>query len=210
MDQRDVIFQFIDKYNTCQSHQYQIVSWPDEESRQTREIDAYAEAPGAIPLAIEHTRVETFFGQFQDNARFGDQYGQLEVELKHSFDFHLTLSLPVFAFQKGTKWASIKERIRAWLLANASSLPEGWSSHQINGVPFSVGVNKDKNLTSSFIVARHAPSDEEIQIELVLTMASALNSKNDQLSRYRASGERTFLVLESSDISLVNGKAMSN
>ena len=110
----------------------------------------------------------------------------------------------MFAFQKGTKWAAIKDTIRAWLLANASTLPEGGSSYQISGVPFSVRINKDTRLSNSFFVARRAPSDEDIQIELMLTMAGAFDNKNDQLSKYKALGERTVLVLESPDMALVN------
>ena len=55
MNYKDVIRSLIQKYNACQPHQYQITRWPDEENCQTRDIDAYAKAPGAIPLAIEHT-----------------------------------------------------------------------------------------------------------------------------------------------------------
>lgn len=204
MTHKNVIRSLIQKYNACQPHQYEITRWPDEENSQTRDIDAYAVAPEAIPLAIEHTRVESFFGQLEDNARFGDYYGQLEAELKHAFSYHLTLSLPVFAFQKGTKWVAIKNTIREWLLANALSLPEGSSCIQIRGVPFSVGVDRNNKLPNSFFVARRAPSDEEIQIELMLKMTAALNDKNDQLMKYRAEGARTVLVLESSDIALMS------
>jgi hypothetical protein len=159
---------------------------------------------GSYQLAIEHTRVESFIGQLEDNARFGDHYGQLEAELKHAFSYHLTLSLPLFAFQKGTKWAAIKNTIRDWLLANASSLPEGHSYPLIRAVPFDVGIDRDNQLPNSFFVARRAPSDEDIQIELMLTMTAALNDKNDQLKKYRVDGARTALLLESSDIALMS------
>lgn len=204
MNHKDVIRSLIQKRNACQPHQYTITRWPDKENSQTRDIDAYAIAREAIPLAIEHTRVESFFRQIEDNARFGDHYGQLEAELKHAFSYHLTLSLPLFAFQKGTKWSVIKNTIREWLLIKASSLPEGPSSHQISGVPFSVRIERDSQLSDSFFVARRAPSDEDIQIELMLNMSRALNNKNDQLKKYRADGARTVLVLESSDMALVS------
>lgn len=98
----------------------------------------------------------------------------------------------------------IKNTIREWLLANALSLPEGPSSHQVSGVPFCVGVDRDNKLPNSFFVARRAPSDGEIQIESMLRMTAALNDKNDQLKKYRAEGARTVLVLESSDIALMS------
>jgi hypothetical protein len=202
IDPKIIIRSLVEKYNGCQEYQYQITRWPDERNSRTRDIDAYAEADGATPLAVEHTRVETFLGQLQDNARFGDHYGQLEAELKHAFGFELTLTLPVFAFQKGTKWADVRDTIRAWLLANAVTLPRGPSSHQINGVPFTVAVNKDTG--NRFFVARRAPSDRDVRIELIQSFAEALADKNDQLSRYRADGARTVLILESQDIALVS------
>src|SRR5262249_22668098 len=54
MNHKDIIRLLLSKYNDCQVHQYQVTHWPDEENRSSRDIDAYAEASGAVPLAIEH------------------------------------------------------------------------------------------------------------------------------------------------------------
>lgn len=204
MTHKDIILRLVEKYNGCQSHQYQVVRWPDEENRSSRDIDAYAEAAGAISLAIEHTKIESFYGQLADNERFGQHYGELESQLKHAFDFGLELVLPLFAFQKGTKWAAIRDLIRDWLLANAQSFPQGRSSYQIPGVPFSITVFKDTGGIKSFFVARRAPSDRDVQIETIQNIAGALEDKNSQLSKYRAAGAHSILVLESVDIALVS------
>jgi hypothetical protein len=50
MNHKDVIRSLIQKYNARQPHQYQITRWPDEENSQTRDIDAYAHAPGVVPI----------------------------------------------------------------------------------------------------------------------------------------------------------------
>src|SRR6266498_2163419 len=143
MEAKIIIGKFIEKYNVCQPHEYAVARWPDEENRNSRDIDAVAESLGASPLAIEHTKVETFFNQLQDAARFAGYYGELEVELKHAFDFDLMLTLPIFAFVTGTKWGNIRDLIREWLVQSAAGFVDGYSSHQIARVPFTVGISKN-------------------------------------------------------------------
>lgn len=204
MEAKTIILKFIEKYNSCQPHEFGIVRWPDEENRKSRDIDAIAEAKGERPLAIEHTKVETFFNQLQEAARFTEYYGQLETELKNAFAFDITLTLPIFAFVTGTKWGDVRDIIRDWLVANANDFPDGYSSHQIPGVHFAVGINKNITGTQLFTVARRAPSDRDVHIELAQSLAEALVDKNDQLAQYRASGTHTVLILESPDIALVS------
>jgi len=204
MEAKIIIERFNNKYNTCQLNEYHISRWPDEENRNQRDIDAFAEANGVRPLAIEHTKVETFFNQLQDAARFGEYYGELEAELKNHFNFDLMLTLPIFAFVAGTKWGNVRDVIRDWLVDNAAAFDDGYSSHQIPGVPFIVGINKNITGSKLFTVARRAPSDRDIHIELAQSFAESLTDKNDQLTQYRASGANTILILESTDIALVS------
>jgi hypothetical protein len=46
VDQNRIIQLLIEKYNQCQNCEYEIVRWPDQENRNSRDIDAYATAPG--------------------------------------------------------------------------------------------------------------------------------------------------------------------
>lgn len=205
MEAKIIIQKFLDKYNTCQPNEFRVTRWPDEENRNTRDIDAMAEVAGAkVPLAIEHTQVETFFNQLQDAARFAGYFGELETALKHHFEFDVMLTLPVFAFVTGTKWGNVRDTIRDWLLANAAGLPDGHSSHQVPGVHFAIGINKNIDGSRLFRVARRAPSDRDIHIELVQSFCVSLNDKNEQLAKYRAANAHTILILESTDIALVS------
>lgn len=210
MDYKVVVQNVIKKYSNCRGQQYRIAHWPDDEiglrrlPKTPREIDAYAESDSGEPLAIEHTQLQTFYGQLEDNARFGNFYGELEADLKNAFNFHLSLNLPLFAFQKGTSWRAIRDTIRKWLLVNADGFPEKFSSHTIPGVSFEIGIFKDSTGSKQFFVARRAPSDDDLRIESVEAMSSALRDKNEQLSKYRSDGIRTLLVLESSDIALAS------
>lgn len=199
-----VIKSLVEKYNECKHREYKIVRYPDQENSVTKDIDAYATVPGERPLAIEHTRIESFSGQLADNKRFAQLYGELETDLKHAFDFKLTLYLPVFAFRKRTDWEQARDKVRDWLLQNAHSLSDGFSPVQVVGVPFSITVHKDGNGSNRFTVARWAPTDTNIDVESILNIARALEGKNDQMKKYRDEGAYNILVLESSDIALVN------
>ena len=44
MEAKTIILKFIEKYNACQPYEYNVARWPDEENRQSRDIDAIAEA----------------------------------------------------------------------------------------------------------------------------------------------------------------------
>jgi hypothetical protein len=120
--------------------------------------------PGERPLAIEHTNIQSFFGQFANNKRFGRLYGELETDLKDAFDFRTRLYLPIFMFQKGTNWKQVRDTIRDWLLQNAHSLPDGFLTVQVSGLPFSFAVHKDGKGSKRFTVARWAPEHEDVDV----------------------------------------------
>ena len=200
MDQDEVIRRFIAQYNSCQDAQFTITGWPDKAERNQRACDAYAEALGVHPLAIEHTNVETFQRQKQDSARFSEVCGVLETELKTHFPYNVTLIIPTFAIQKGTDWNGIRDALREWLLTQISTLPVGRTDHQVEGVPFRITIWKEDRHGRGFGVARTVPPT----LEATEIVTAALNNKDDQLQRYRANGDETILILETDDVALMN------
>ena len=204
MDQDEIIRRFIARYNSCQDAQFTITCWPDKAERNQRACDAYAEALGAPPLAIEHTNVETFRQQKQDSARFSEVCGVLETELKAAFPYDVSLIIPTFGIQTGTDWNDIRCALREWLLTQISALPFGRTDHQVDRVPFRIAIWKHDRLGRGFGVARTVPPSLETSDELTEIVAGALNNKNDQLQRYRANGNETILILETDDIALMN------
>ena len=202
LEQDEIIRRFVKKYNDCQSTQFQITRWPDKEPQRSRACDAYAEASGIRPLAIEHTNVQSFHRQKQDSARFLKVCGTLETELKNAFSFDVTLIIPTFGIETGTNWNAIKNTLCEWLIANVESLPLGCSVHQVDRVSFPITIEKYEG--SGFYVARWKPPDIDTKNELVQIVGTALDDKNDQLREYHANGAETILILESDDIALVN------
>lgn len=204
LDQDEVIRRFIKQYNSCQDAQFTITRWPDKEERNQRACDAYAEALAVRPLAIEHTNIETFQQQKQDSARFLEVCGVLETELSSAFPYVVSLTIPTFGIQTGTNWNDIRDTLRKWLLTQVSALPFGHTDHQIEGVPFRIGIWKEDRRDRGFGVARWTPPGLDTNDELTEIVATALDDKNDQLQKYRANGDETVLILETDDIALMN------
>jgi len=202
--QKQIIQAVLNRYNTAAGLAYSMTRWPDEEERNSRACDAYAESPGQVPLAIEHTLIPSFDLQKKHDAQFMKVIGDLEAELKHSFPFDLSLSIPMFAIQKGQDWGQIKATVKAWLLANTSEIPAGRSKVSIPGAPFEVELNRDDDLPPVFSVARWLDSSLNVPEQVTDSIAGALADKDDQLTRYWQDGSQTLLVLESQDIALVN------
>lgn len=202
--QKELIARLLDIYNKAQAYQYTITRWPDEEERTVRACDALAEFPGAPPLAIEHTKIETFTSRKLDDARFQQIFASLETELKNSFPCWVELSVPTFALQPGLDWNAVKSSIKVWIINNHQTLAKGSTKCNVPGVPFPINVVKDPDMPANFLVSRLVPPGKDDKMELVEKFCSALIDKNDQLTKYRRSGAETVLLAESDDIALVN------
>lgn len=205
LNPEEILRRFVEKYSVCQNGQYAITQWPDKAERTQRACDAYAvDTGGAKPLAIEHTRVESFHQQLQDSARFTKVCGALETELNAQFAGRVTLVIPTFGIQPKQDWNGIKGKLREWLEANVPTLPDGYKEYRIPGVPFAVGIWKKAGGGGRFSVARSAPPSRDDNEELSQIVANALKDKNEQLERYISSGAVTILLLETDDIALMN------
>ena len=201
---KELVARLLELYNKAQAHQYAITRWPDEEERTARACDAFAEAPGAPPLAIEHTKVETFGSRKLDDARFRKIFEHLEKELKSTFPCSIELLIPTFALQPGLNWKAIESSVQAWLVGNVGVLHEGAAEYNVPNVFFAVKVVKHSDEPSNFSVGRLRPPGEDNKTQLVDKFCAALVDKNEQLAQYRSSGADTILLAESDDIALVN------
>lgn len=193
----------IDRYNAASDTGFVITRHPDEEDRNGRACDAYAEASGETSIALEHTLVQTYAVQKRTDAEFTRAIGVLEAELKDQFPFRLTLTVPQFAIQKGQSWERITQAIKTWSLSGPA-IPEGRSEVTMPGVPFQVRLWRDNFLAPKFLVGRWEDSSLDVKQELVEMMAAALADKGEQLAQYKQAGDRTLLVLESDDIVFTN------
>jgi hypothetical protein len=199
-----VIDYFIAAINGWLKCDYRVTCWPDKRERGSKEIDAYAEASAQPPLAIEHTSIESFFGQRRDSARFVNVLGPLEQDIEGIFDFGLDLAVRVAAIPTGVNWALIRETIKTWLVNNAWGLADGFSRSSVPGVPFELAIAKHRNTPGKVSIGRFAPPKEETQTNLSLAFAGALKHKYRQLAAYRRAGATSVLIIESDDIALTS------
>lgn len=175
-------------------------TWPDEEKRQSAEIDAIAG-----PFAIEHTSVDTIPNQRKDAAYFVQVVKSLEDEFRCKLPFRLVLTFPYEGIQTGQDWSEITTALRNWVLDEAPKLSIG--SHVINDVPevpFEFYANKRNSNRTGLLFGRFAPNDKTLPDRL----REQLDRKIEKLSRYKGQNKTTILLVESDDIALMNDGIM--
>jgi len=176
-----------------------IIDRPDKKPGTTREIDALAESP-KLHLAIEHTSVDTLPNQRQEDVPFSEAIGKLEEELRGKINSRVRLNTSFGAVPTGTSWQSVRALLRTWLIEEIPKLPEGWSTHNIEGVPFPIDLMKDSTRPHGLYLARSISDDDTLSIRL----SKQLKDKADKLRKYKEAGCLTMLLVESSDIALMS------
>ena len=125
MGERDVIDAFISHLGHQKGYPNLTVDrWPEDENRQSPEIDAIAG-----PFAIEHTSIDSVADQRQANDWFSRVVGGLDRVIADCVDCGFTITLEYDAITKGMDWHCIRADLEKWILGNASRLSHG--SHRV-------------------------------------------------------------------------------
>ena len=178
----------------------EVDTWPDEETRQSAEIDA-----SAGNFAIEHTSVYTLPYQRRDSAWFIQVVKSLEDEFRCTLPFRLNLTLPYEGIQTGQDWTEITSSLRNWVLNDSQRLSMGHHTiRDIPGIPFEFHVTKRDSSRTGLLFGRFAPSDHTLPDRL----RKQLDRKIEKLSPYKARNKTTILLIESDDIALMNDGIM--
>jgi hypothetical protein len=191
-------------YRDCLGCEYQIITRPDKQNRTSREVDAIAAAAGAPPLAFEHTRLETFTGQLEDDQKVQALLGSFQQELANVLPQGLSCTIPVHAFVKGTDWRSIRGHIAAYLHQIANECRPGTEVAELDGVPFPVWITYEPDLSVPFRFWRMAPPRSSTSRDMLLSMEKALSHKRERLREYANDGYRSVLIVDSGDMSLTS------
>jgi len=197
---KEVIIIFVDYLARNGNPGLVVDAWPDEENRQSSDIDAIAG-----PFAIEHSSVDTVANQRRDSAWFLEVVGGLEDELGHKLSYRLSLTLPYEGVQCGQDWSNIRGALREWILYESPKLATG--SHNIRcalGIPFEFHVTKKKSDRPGLLFGRFAPDIKKLPSRL----REQLDRKAGKLSPYRNEGKITILLVESDDIALMDDSIM--
>jgi len=196
MRDRDVIDAFVSFLRERVHPGLKIDRRPDEENRDTADIDAIAGS-----LAIEHTSIDTLPNQRRDSAWFLQAVGGLEQELPKKPSFRLNITLEYEAITKGQDWASIRQALKNWIIDDAPRLDDG--RHVLGGIhsiPFRLHVKKASDRPPGVFFSRFEPNDDTLPGRI----HDLFERKAKKLSQYRSEGQTTMFLVESDDIALMN------
>lgn len=192
---KEVIRHFV-KYLSEQGNPgLEVDIWPDEENRESIEIDSIAG-----PFAIEHTSIDTIPNQRRNAAWFSEVVKSLEDEFRCKLPYRLVLTFPYEGIQTGQNWPRITTAIRNWVLYEAPKLSKGFNViKDVPEIPFEFSATKRSSSRTGLIFGRFAPNDQKLSDRLRLQ----LDRKIEKLSPY-AENKTTILLIESDDIALMN------
>lgn len=199
MDEHEVINAFISHLEHHKGYpNLRVDRWPDVENRQSPEIDAIAG-----PFAIEHTSIDSVANQRRDDDWFSRVIDGLDRVITDCVDCGFTITLEYDAIRKGMDWNCIRDDLERWILDNAPLLSYG--SFEIV-LPTSAPVDKPivmsiwKGRSRRIGFARFAPLDDTLRMRA----KNMLDRKTMKLTKYRAPGTTTILLVENDDIALMD------
>jgi len=173
---------------------------PDKENRSSGDIDAIAGA-----FAIEHTSIDTLPNQRRNSDWFMRVAGGLEQDLTSKPPFRLNVTLEYEAVTKGQDWGVIRKALKKWITEEAALLADGRHVlDNIPGVPFRLHIRKGSNRPPKVIWGRFEPEDETLPARI----REQFDKRANKLTKYNVTGITTVLLIESSDISLMNEEKM--
>jgi hypothetical protein len=174
---------------------------PDEENRQSKDIDAIAGE-----FAIEHTSIDTLPNQRGRSDWFKRATGALEKDLPTP-RYRLNISLEYDAINKGQNLAAIREALRTWIIEDCPQLTDGRHTlENLPGIPFRLRVTKLSDRPPRIIFNRIAPEDKSLPGRIRKHLEE--KEKIKKLAPYKARGLITVLLIESDDIALMNWDIM--
>ena len=199
MDERDVMNAFISHLGHHKGYANLMVDrWPEDENRQSPEIDAIAG-----PFAIEHTSIDSVADQRRANDWFSRVVSGLDRVIDGCVDCGFTITLEFDAITTGMDWNCIRGDLERWILGSASRLGHG--CHMIT-LPTSTPVNSPilmtvwKGQPRVIGFSRIDPCDNS----LATRTRSLLDRKAFKLMKYRTPDTTTILLVENDDIALMN------
>jgi hypothetical protein len=196
MNDRYVINAFVTYLQENGHPGLQVNRWPDNENRDSADIDAIAGA-----FAIEHSSIDTLPNQRRDSDWFMRAAGGLEQELPSRPPFRLRITLEYDAITKGQDWTAIREALRSWITNGAPRLEDG--RHVLDGipgVPLRLHITKVSDRRPGVFLARFEPGDDT----LLDRIREQFDRKGKKLAKYHVAGNITVLLVENDDIALMN------
>ena len=199
-NERNIINAFIGAQEKLTGIEWKIIEWPDANPHAVNEIDAIA-SRSSTPVAIEHMSIDAIENQRTDSSYFSRALNSLEKELQGHFPFSLKIVIPYEAITKNQNWNAIKEKLKDWILNEGVKLPYTNKRFYPTGLLFSVYIYKDCAHPGNITILR---SLSEKNLSATNKTTACLLNHFEKLHKYKEKKYETILLLESSDIALMN------
>ena len=209
-NQKACIDFFLSQINNIFKIRTSILEYPDETIRNQKACDAVASI-GKKTVAIEHTSIDCYQNQREENALFLKLFKPvkeaLEKELKVPGKFDIStdskINLKGFDYNKARPLIIKRclEQAKTLKFGSPETAPNHFAILKIPEIPFYIKLCRwpGKNC-----VRLYCHSFEEIQTELMEVLNKAIKSRGEKVTQYKDKSYRTVLLIESQDIQLTN------
>lgn len=188
---------FISGYSDLKNSIFNIIEWPDQNN--PGDIDGLA-SDGHEVLAIEHTSIDSFGKQREDDAVFKKVFSPISKELNGCFDGRVTVIVPIKAVRLKKDQEKVSKDLKELLKKEIPNLPYGVSNLKSSDLSFDIKVIKDKSSRRLLGFARPAPEN----IKLGERLKEAIEKKTKKFQRNNYHKETKILLIENNDIALVS------
>lgn len=196
-EEKRCIETFVSGYSELKDSIFNIIEWPDQNN--PGDIDALA-SDGPEILAIEHTSLDSYEKQREDDAVFNKVFSPISNKLNGRFDGRVTIVVPIKAvrFQKDQEKTS--KILKKLLEDEIPNLPYGISEVKSSNLSFDIKVVKDKSDKKLIVFARPAPENLRLEERL----KKAIETKTQKFQRNNYQDRTKILLIENNDIALVS------
>lgn len=134
---RELVGIFIAGLNQTYGKSYSNPIFPEDQNRNTKEVEAIFTDDEGCRLAIEHTLIQPFLGERGDGfGAFEKVFGPLEKDLSLALpEYNISIAVPAFAVPNGEKWGAVAAKVKDWFIRERSNFPNA-SKQMISGLSF--------------------------------------------------------------------------
>jgi hypothetical protein len=174
--------------------------WLDE--RQDGAVEVIVTGEDGTQLAIEHTLIEFFLGEREDQARFRQTIYPIEQDESLVVPERITyVYAPRGCLQTGSLWSAVATELHSWLRKNTALLPIGKSTQMCGDVMLRAEVVPVSGDPGDLIIRRYG------DVNIGESVEQALQRKLPKLLRTPAT--KRILMLERSQFALDEREIMA-
>lgn len=188
---------FVQEYSKVMGMEFEIYSWPD--SINPGDLDALAKDRDKV-LAIEHTSIDSYEKQREDDAVFNKVFASITKELDNCFEGRITVIVPVKAVRFKRDQISVQRTLLEFLNSVVPGLAYGKHVLEESELGFSIVIWREKSDRNLFGFARFDPEDQTFKYRF----KDLVERKTKKLERYGDEKTTKILLIENDDIGLMS------